>query len=190
MSIELRSVEQVHVRASITDTWSFIRDIRNWAAAMPGYKSFVPLTQDDSQWTIAAKIGPISRLVELEVNVRRWQEPMEVDFDLTGKNEPFRGSGSYRAQPNGDGTLISLSVVLEPGGPMAKMIGMLAGPVMRQGAKDFTLQLGRSIEASACPPTSGVTPSRPATVRERVSELFSSCRGRLLGRTASAGRGQ
>lgn len=181
MSNELHATEQVHVRNSIAETWVFIRDIRNWATAMPGYKTFQSLSDDVSLWTIAAKVGPISREVELEVNVRQWQEPTQVDFELRGRNEPFRGSGTYLAQPNAEGTLITLSVTLEPSGPMAKMIGMLAGPVLRQGAKDFAQQLGSSIEASSCRTANIETRPRPQTVREQVMGFLVLCRRRLLG---------
>jgi carbon monoxide dehydrogenase subunit G len=142
-----RIEQEVMARAPIGQVWDFVKDMRNWAAQMPGYEKFEVVNNEDSVWTLNVDLGPMSRVVEIDVHVTRWVEPREVSFELAGRYEPVRGIGGYRAEEREGGTAIQLRLEVNGSGPMAKVISIMASPVLKQLAQEFATNLCRAIEA-------------------------------------------
>jgi carbon monoxide dehydrogenase subunit G len=149
----LETTKSFRVQAPIEAVWAFVKDIRNWAPQMPGYERAEMLSDNNFSWVLTAEVGPLTRSVEIDVEVRRWGFPSEVQFDFVGRTEPFSGSGRYSAEALGDQTAISLEIKLKIGGTMAKVFMMLASPVFERCAREFVNNLKTAIEASTGPAT-------------------------------------
>lgn len=135
----------LQVGQPIGQVWNFVSDMGNWATQMPGYVSHEAINADDSAWTLNVDLGPFQRSVIVDVRVVRWAEPSAVDFEIKGRYEPFSGSGTYRAEPTGEGVRIHLAFEAEPSGSMAKMITPFVGPVLERTADQFSHNLGNAL---------------------------------------------
>lgn len=164
MSEAISATHEFAVNASITQVWSFIEDFTNWAAYMPGYEGSERVGVDDFVWTLQADLGSFSRTVVIDVHVARWSGPQAVDFVFTGRGEPFSGSGAYVAHADGNVTQVRLALEVLPQGAMAKVIRVLAAPVLPRIASQFAARVTEAIEARHAPTGTALAVDCPAAL--------------------------
>jgi carbon monoxide dehydrogenase subunit G len=75
------------MRLPVSDVWTFVSDMNNWAPFLTGYQKHEVLDETDSIWTLKGDVGILSRIVELRAHVTEWVAPERVTFTLTGLNE-------------------------------------------------------------------------------------------------------
>ena len=80
----------------VEEIWSFVRDMDNWAAFVPGYQAHEKRSETDSVWTLKGDVGSLQRTLTFEVRITEWAGPERVSFELAGVNEPLKGAGSFR----------------------------------------------------------------------------------------------
>lgn len=138
--------------------WAFVKDMGNWASQMPGYISHEILNNDDSVWTLHVNFGPFARPVVVDVHVTQWMAPSQVAFEVKGRSDPFRGSGTFNARKQTSGTAISLEFEAEGTGSMAKMISAMVPPVLNYIGDGFAANLARELNERL--PSEGVPRGR------------------------------
>jgi carbon monoxide dehydrogenase subunit G len=143
----LNTSHEIEVLAAVDDAWKFVKNMSNWASQMPGYKKFEVVSEDDSVWTVQVNIGPFSQTTVADVHVTKWHEPTEVTFEFIGRSDPYRGSGAYTSRPKDGNTLIQLDLSVEVSGPMAGMLNVMAGPILKKMGRQFAANLKTRIEA-------------------------------------------
>lgn len=151
----IETEQTVLVRADIAAAWDFARDIRGWAALVPGMQDCQILDGDNSRWVVKVGVGGLVRTVKVDVQVTRWAGPHAVDFTYRLTGDPVTGGGSYRAVAAPDGTELRLALRVEGTGPMAPMWEAMGRPVLPQLARAFAGQLRDGIEQAAGAPGVG-----------------------------------
>lgn len=125
--------------------WDFVEDMGNWASQMPGYMSHETINDDDSIWTLNVNFGPFTRPVVVDVHVTQWLAPTQVNFEVKGKADPFRGSGAFLARETEGGTAITLQFGAEGTGSMAKVISAMVPPVLNYMGDGFAANLAKAL---------------------------------------------
>lgn len=130
--------------------WRFVRDISNWADAVPGYQTHVVVDDERSRWTVKGDLKVVSRVVEVEVVVTAWREPHEVCFTLRGLNEQVHGHGRFVTTASGPGeTVLGFHLAMQAGGTIGPMVDALLQPVLPKLAAVFAGNLARRLAAAA-----------------------------------------
>jgi carbon monoxide dehydrogenase subunit G len=159
----IETEQTVTIRADIDAVWAFARDIRGWAALMPGLQDCAVIDDDNSRWVLKVGVGGLVRTVKVKVHVEQWDGPGRVLFSYKLEGDPVQGGGSYHAATAGAGeTEVRLHVRVEGGGPMAPMWEAMGRPLLPQLAKGFANQLKAEIEAAHAPAAAATAPD-PAT---------------------------
>jgi carbon monoxide dehydrogenase subunit G len=154
-------VEQaVLINARIERVWQYVKDMRRWAALLPGYRECAVIDAHDSRWILKVGVGGLMRTVRVLVHVDEWQEPARVTFSYTLEGDPVQGGGSYIASPGAaDETAVTLRLTVAGSGPLAPMWEAMSRPLLPKLAKSFAERLKTEIETAS----PGVPPSAAAT---------------------------
>jgi carbon monoxide dehydrogenase subunit G len=143
----------VTIDADIDSVWSFARDIRRWAALMPGMQDCEVIDDDNSKWILKVGVGGLVRTVKVVVHVDQWDGPERVFFSYKLEGDPVKGGGSYLAKKVApQQTEVALRVRVEGSGPMAPMWEAMGRPLLPQLAKGFAAQLKAEIEKRSASP--------------------------------------
>lgn len=168
----------VTIGVGIHHIWDYVRDIRRWAALMPGMRECEVIDDDNSRWVLKVGVGGLVRTVTVDVHVESWNEPDHVPFNYKLKGDPVGGSGTYTAVPGGPNeTEITLNVQVVGSGPLAPMWEAMGRPLLPQLAKGFAGQLKEAIEAHYAETTAGAgslaapAPARPSLLT-RITHWF------------------
>jgi carbon monoxide dehydrogenase subunit G len=128
----------------IETIWNFVKEMDNWADLVTGYQSHEKQSDEDSTWVLKGDLGPMSRMLKLQVHIIEWNGPERVTFELTGINEIMEGHGTFE-----------MSTYEEEDGP-----GADAAPAER---KNFIRRLLEAIVRFFVRLLSGGAPVRAAT---------------------------
>lgn len=151
--------QTVHIAAPIGAVWDHARDIRRWAALMPGMQTCEVIDDDNSRWVLKVGVGGLVRTVTVDVHVERWDGPGHVAFSYALQGDPVQGGGTFEARPAPTGgTDVTFLVRVVGSGPLAPMWEAMGRPLLPQLAKGFAQQFKAAIEAEA----EASTPPAPA----------------------------
>lgn len=140
------------VAAPVDVAWDYVRLMGNWAGLVPGYQAHEELNDQDSVWTLMVNLGPVTRMMELDVHVTERTPPRKVAFAIKGRDEPVSGSGIFTSESQADGkTCITLDLSVDGTGPVAPVIAKMAGPVLSHMAHTFARRLAAQIEQRPVP---------------------------------------
>jgi carbon monoxide dehydrogenase subunit G len=169
----IETEQTVAIRAGLADTWDYARDIRRWAALVPGMNDCTVIDDDNSRWVVKVGVGGLVRTVTVDVHVECWDGPGAVDFTYKLKGDPVTGGGKYRATADGDGTSVTFALRVEGGGPMAPMWEAMGRPLLPQLARGFAEQFRDAVEqASGVSPAERHRPSIWARLAAWLRRLF------------------
>lgn len=79
----------------IETIWDFVKEMDNWADLVTGYQSHEKQSDEDSTWVLKGDLGPMSRMLKLQVHITEWNGPTRVTFELKGINELMDGHGTF-----------------------------------------------------------------------------------------------
>ncbi len=79
----------------IETIWDFVKEMDNWAYLVTGYQSHEKQSDEDSTWVLKGDLGPMSRMLKLQVHITEWSGPERVTFELKGINELMDGHGTF-----------------------------------------------------------------------------------------------
>ena len=145
----IETTQTVIIAAPISAVWDHARDIRRWAALMPGMQTCEVIDDDNSRWVLKVGVGGLVRTVTVDVHVERWDGPGHVTFRYALQGDPVSGGGTYNARAHDGGTEVDLHVEVNGSGPLAPMWEAMGRPLLPQLARGFAEQLKAAIEAEA-----------------------------------------
>ncbi len=141
--------QSITIDRGIAQIWEYVRDMRRWAAMMPGMRDYMIIDEDNSRWTLKVGVGGMVRTVFVGVHVDRWAGPGRVDFSYQLEGDPVSGGGCYSAVSRSvSETDITLQIRVEGSGPMAAMWEAMGRPLLPGFVKSFAAQLKQEIESA------------------------------------------
>jgi carbon monoxide dehydrogenase subunit G len=91
-------MQQIELAIPITVIWDFIRDANNWAPLVPGYIQHEQMNDNIITWDFKSDLGIMKKKVTLVIDIKEWNEPNRVSFELRRTNEKYIGEGYFEAQ--------------------------------------------------------------------------------------------
>lgn len=131
----------------ITTIWDFVSSIDNWAPLVPGYIAHEIISDKESTWTFKGDLGPVSKTIELKVDVTKWQEPDRVEFNLTGLNDKFEGTGYFAAEEVEAGQMTKITGFLDitAAGATAPVVNAVLKKFVPDTARELTVNVANKI---------------------------------------------
>jgi carbon monoxide dehydrogenase subunit G len=141
--------QEIAIDLPITDVWTFVKKMENWAPLVPGYISHEIVDEEQSTWTFKGDLGMIKKKIKMQVDITNWLEPTRVAFDLTGLNENFTGEGYFEAIAlDGVPTKMTGYLNIEAQGPMSKLVNKMLESFVPQTASELTYAIGTHLQKS------------------------------------------
>ena len=110
--------------------WDFIRDENNWAPLVPGYIQHQKINDRQISWEFKSDLGVMKKKIILIIDIKEWNEPSKVSFELRRKNEKYLGEGYFEAKAlNKQRTRLTGFLDINATGPM----GTLANTLFKKG---------------------------------------------------------
>ncbi|MGG3916223.1 CoxG family protein [Rossellomorea vietnamensis] len=142
-------IHQVNVHASLSDVWTFIRDMNAWATLVPGYKEHTIYSDNQSMWKFTVQYGMVTKKIYVKVRITDWKEPSEVKFTLNGINQRFTGAGFFKAEEvDTFVTSMTGSLAIVSSSPVAKVLQHAFDKMVAELTRDLTIAVGKAIERS------------------------------------------
>ncbi|MEG0440137.1 SRPBCC family protein [Solibacillus cecembensis] len=127
------------VPLSIETIWEFVQDMNNWAPLVPGYIEHEILNENESTWAFKGDLGFMKKTVKLKIDIKEWNEPSAVIFDLSGLSDNFKGGGYFKAEKVSDNeTLMTGNLDITAGGMMGPMVNQILVKFVPQTATELT----------------------------------------------------
>jgi len=176
--------QPIAIDAPNTQVWTYVSDMANWAANMPGYKAFEVLSEKESLWTLKVGVGALNRTVKVRVFITAWDEPDHVAFTFKLDNDPVDGDGAYRAQVRPDGgTDVDIGFRINGQGPMAAAWEAMMRPILPKMTNGFGDTLKARIEELSATAVAPACAPPPVAAPGRVPGVFGRLWRWLLGRS-------
>jgi carbon monoxide dehydrogenase subunit G len=138
----------VVVEAPLAVTWSFVRDMHNWAELVPGFQGMTVASDTDSEWKVRGDVGILTKLVTMVVHVNEWVEQSHVNFSMVCREEPLKAQGSLTATPVDIArTTLDFALDATAEGMLGPVVNALLKTVLPRLASDFAGSIKREIEA-------------------------------------------
>jgi carbon monoxide dehydrogenase subunit G len=129
----------VNVPLSIETIWGFVQDMNNWAPLVPGYIEHEIINDRESTWAFKGDLGFMKKTVKLKIDIKEWNEPSGVIFDLTGISDNFKGGGYFKAESiDANETTMTGNLDITAGGMMGPMINQILVKFVPQTAQELT----------------------------------------------------
>lgn len=124
--------QQLEVDIPIEVIWDFIRDANNWAPLVSGYIHHEQLNDRLITWEFKSDLGIVKKKITLLIDIKEWNEPNKVSFELKRKNEKYLGEGYFEATAvNKNKTRITGFLDINASGT----IGTIANSLFKKAAK-------------------------------------------------------
>ena len=129
----------VEVPLNIETIWAFVHDMNNWAPLVPGYIDHEIITERQSTWTFKGDLGFMKKKVKLQIDIKEWNVPSEVLFDLKGLSDNFIGGGFFKAEAIDENTTnMTGHLDITAAGMMGPMINQILTKFVPQTAQELT----------------------------------------------------
>lgn len=129
----------VEVPLNIETIWAFVHDMNNWAPLVPGYIDHEIITERQSTWSFKGDLGFMKKKVKLQIDIKEWNEPSEVLFDLKGLSDNFIGGGYFKAESIDENTTNMTGYLdITAAGMMGPMINQILTKFVPQTAQELT----------------------------------------------------
>ncbi|WP_409275031.1 CoxG family protein [Neobacillus sp. SCS-31] len=137
-----RGVHSINLNVPIEKVWKFVSSIHNWAPLVPGYIEHEIISDTESTWAFQAEFGFIMKTIEIKVEITRWEEPVRVNFDLTGLSDNFAGNGYFKAERlNGTSTRMTGCLNITAYG----ITGPMANSILKNSVPQTTEELTTAV---------------------------------------------
>ena len=119
-------IQHVELDIPIEVIWDFIRDDNNWAPLVPGYIQHEKVNDRQISWEFKSDLGIMKKKVTLLIDIKEWNEPSKVSFELRRKNEKYLGEGYFEAKAlNKNKTRLTGFLDINATGPMGALANTL-----------------------------------------------------------------
>ncbi len=118
--------QQLELDIPIEVIWNFIRDENNWAPLVPGYIYHEKVNQNLITWEFKSDLVVMKKKVTLLIDIKEWNEPTKVSFELKRKSERYIGEGFFEARAiNPNKTRVTGFLEVNAAGPMGALVNTL-----------------------------------------------------------------
>lgn len=118
--------QQIELAIPINVIWDFIRDANNWAPLVPGYIQHEQMTDSIITWEFKSDLGIMKKKVSLIIDIKEWNEPTRVSFELRRNNEKYLGEGYFEAHAvNQNKTLLTGYLEINASGALGSLANSL-----------------------------------------------------------------
>jgi carbon monoxide dehydrogenase subunit G len=135
-------IQQIELDIPINVIWDFARDANNWAPLVPGYIQHEQINEHLIAWEFKSDLGIMKKKVGLVINIKEWNEPTKVSFELRRTNEKYIGEGYFEAQVlNKNKTLLTGYIEINASGAL----GSLANTLFKNAVPKSTEEVAAAI---------------------------------------------
>ncbi len=125
-------IQHLELDIPIEVIWDFIRDENNWAPLVPGYIQHEKVNERQITWEFKSDLGIMKKKVSLLIDIKEWNEPERVSFELRRSNEKYLGEGYFEANAvNRNKTRLTAYIEINATGP----IGTLANSLFKKAVQ-------------------------------------------------------
>ncbi|MFJ5714858.1 CoxG family protein [Neobacillus sp. NPDC093127] len=140
-------LQQVELNIPIEVIWDFIRDEDNWAPLVPGYIHHEKLNERQITWEFKSSLGIMKKKVRLLIDIKEWNEPARVSFDLKRSNEKYIGEGYFEAKAiNKNKTLVTGFIDINASGAMGTLANSLLKNSIPKSAEEVAVAIYSKLE--------------------------------------------
>lgn len=90
---------RAEIAAPVEAVWAFVEVLENWAPSMVGFEKLEVVDDRRSIWTLRGDVGVLSRAVDVQADITRWEPRRRVEFTVTGLTERLDGHGFFLLEP-------------------------------------------------------------------------------------------
>lgn len=137
-------MQQIELAIPINVIWDFIRDANNWAPLVPGYIQHEQITDTLITLEFKSDLGVMKKKISLVIDIKEWNEPSRVRFELRRTNEKYIGEGYFEAQAlNKNKTLLTGFLEINASGAL----GSLANSLFKNAIPKSTDEVASAISS-------------------------------------------
>ncbi|MEH7177416.1 CoxG family protein [Neobacillus vireti] len=139
--------QQIELAIPINVIWDFIRDENNWAPLVPGYIKHERINDHLITWEFKSDLGIMKKKVSLVIDIKEWNEPARVSFELKRTNEKYIGEGYFEAQAiNKNKTLLIGFLEINASGPLGSLANSLFKNAVPKSTEEVTAAISSKLE--------------------------------------------
>ncbi|EKN68775.1 hypothetical protein BABA_12001 [Neobacillus bataviensis LMG 21833] len=140
-------LQQVELDIPIEVIWDFIRDENNWAPLVPGYIQHEKINDRQISWEFKSDLVVMKKKVTLVIDIKEWNEPSKVSFELKRKNEKYIGEGYFEAKAiNRNKTRITGFLEINATGPMGTLANTLFKKAIQITDEEVAVAISSKLE--------------------------------------------
>ncbi|MCM3728744.1 SRPBCC family protein [Neobacillus cucumis] len=140
-------LQHVELDIPIEVVWDFIRDENNWAPLVPGYIQHQKINDRQIIWEFKSDLGIMKKKVTLLIDIKEWDEPSKVSFELRRKNEKYLGEGYFEAKAlNRQKTRLTGFLDINATGPMGTLANTLFNKAVNLSDEEVAAAISSKLE--------------------------------------------
>jgi carbon monoxide dehydrogenase subunit G len=139
--------QQIELAVPINVIWDFIRDANNWAPLVPGYIQHEQISTSVITWEFKSDLGIMKKKVSLVIDIKEWNEPNKVSFELRRPNEKYIGEGYFEALAvNKQKTLLTGFLEINATGALGSLANSLFKNVIPKSTEEVAAAISSKLE--------------------------------------------
>jgi carbon monoxide dehydrogenase subunit G len=139
--------QQIEVAIPIHVIWDFIRDANNWAPLVPGYIQHEQINNSLITWEFKSDLGIMKKKVSLVIDIKEWNEPTRVSFELRRTNEKYIGEGYFEAHAvNQKKTLLTGFLEINASGALGSLANSLFKNAIPKSTEEVAAAISNKLE--------------------------------------------
>lgn len=139
--------QQIELAIPINVIWDFIRDANNWAPLVPGYIQHEQINESIITWEFKSDIGIVKKKVSLVINIKEWNEPARVSFEIRRSNEKYIGEGYFEAYAvNQNRTLLTGFLEINASGALGSLANSLFKNAIPKSSDEVAAAISSKLE--------------------------------------------
>lgn len=140
-------MQQIEIAIPIHVIWDFIRDANNWAPLVPGYIQHEQISDSIITWEFKSELGIMKKKISLVINIKEWNEPKRVCFELRRTNEKYIGEGYFEAQAlNKNKTLVTGFLEINASGALGSLANSLFKNALPKSTDEVAVAISSKLE--------------------------------------------
>jgi carbon monoxide dehydrogenase subunit G len=139
--------QQIELAVPINVIWDFIRDANNWAPLVPGYIQHEQISASVITWEFKSDLGIMKKKVSLVIDIKEWNEPNKVSFELRRANEKYIGEGYFEALAvNQQKTLLTGFLEINATGALGSLANSFFKNVIPKSTEEVAAAISSKLE--------------------------------------------
>jgi len=140
-------LQHLEIAIPIEVIWDFIRDENNWAPLVPGYIHHQKINDRQISWEFKSDLGIMKKKITLIIEIKEWNEPDRVSFELKRKNEKYLGEGYFEAKAiNSHTTRLTGFLNINATGPMGTLTNTLFNKAVNLSDEEVAAAISSKLE--------------------------------------------